>query len=178
MKHHLKRLMGEHTRTFEELSTVIVRIEACLNSRPLGALSSDPDDLHALTPFHFLGGSTSALLPKDDLSEEPETRLNRFQLLQRIRNQFWKRWSSEYLLRLQERGKWRETSENCCVGRLVLVQDDRYPPLKWPLGRVVNVHPGPNDLTRVVTVKTATATLQRHISRLCPLHLEDGDQIN
>lgn len=177
VKHHLKRVMGEHTLTFEELSTVLVEIEACLNSRPLGALSSDPDDLHALTPFHFLVGSTSALLPEDDLSEEPQNRLNRFQLLQRIRNQFWRRWSSEYLLHLQEREKWRETHENFCIGRLVLVRDDRYPPSKWPLGRIVELHPGPDDLVRVVTVKTATTTFRRHISRLCPLHLEDDGKV-
>nr|XP_046491130.1 uncharacterized protein LOC124223331 [Neodiprion pinetum] len=104
VRHHLKRVMGEHTLTFEELSTVLVEIEACLNSRPLSALSSDLEDLQALTPFHFLGGSTSALLPEEDLSDEPQNRLNRFQLLQRIRNQFWRRWYSEYLLHLQERG--------------------------------------------------------------------------
>ncbi|XP_046434479.1 uncharacterized protein LOC124186654 [Neodiprion fabricii] len=81
VKHHLKRVMGEHTLTFEELSTVLVEIETCLNSRPLSALSSDLEDLHGLTPFHFLGGSTSALLPEEDLSDEPQNRLNRFQLL-------------------------------------------------------------------------------------------------
>ncbi|XP_043501598.1 uncharacterized protein LOC122523780 [Polistes fuscatus] len=30
VKHHLKRVVGEHTLTFEELSTVLVEIEACL----------------------------------------------------------------------------------------------------------------------------------------------------
>nr|XP_046478625.1 uncharacterized protein LOC124217263 [Neodiprion pinetum] len=168
--------MGEHTLTFEELSTVLVEIEACLNSRPLSALSSDPEDLHALTLFHFFGESTSALLPEDDLSDEPQNRLNRFQLLQRIRNQFWRRWSSEYLLHLQERGKWRETRENFCIERFVLVRDDNYPPSKWPLGRIIELHPGPDGLVRVVTIKTATTTLRRHISRLCPLHLEDSDK--
>ena len=53
VKHHLKRV-GEHILTFEELSIVLVEIEACLNSRPLGPLSSDLNDLPALTPSYFL----------------------------------------------------------------------------------------------------------------------------
>ena len=174
VKHHLKRVVGEHTLTFEELSTVLVEIEACLNSRPLGALSSDLEDLHALTPSHFLHGGSSTLLPDADVSEVPLNRLDRFQLLQRIRSQFWKRWASEYLLHLQQREKWRDPADNFCVGRLVLVKDDRYPPAKWPLGRIVEVHPGPDGLVRVATVKTASTSFRRHVARLCPLHLEEG----
>ncbi|XP_023248350.1 uncharacterized protein LOC111644041 [Copidosoma floridanum] len=172
VKHHLKRVVGEHMLTFEELSTVLVEIEACLNSRPLGALSADVDDLQALTPSHFLHGCASTLLPDANLTDVPQNRLDRYQLLQRIRNLFWKRWSSEYLLHLQQREKWREPTENFCVGRLVLVKDDRYPPSKWPLGRVTDVHPGPDGLVRVVTVKTATTSLRRHVARVCPLYME------
>ena len=101
VKHHLKRVLGEHTLTFEELSIVLVEIKTFLNSRPLGALSSDVDDLNTLTPFHFLNGAASALLPDADLTDVPENRLDRFQFLERIRNQFRKRWSTEYLLYLQ-----------------------------------------------------------------------------
>ncbi|XP_043486365.1 uncharacterized protein LOC122513904 [Polistes fuscatus] len=175
VKHHLKRVVGEHTLTFEELSTVLVEIEACLNSRPLGPLSSDPDDLQVLTPSHFLNEGVSALIQDAELSTLPENRLNRFQLLQRVRNNFWKRWSNEYLSHLQGREKWRNPSENFRVGQLVLIRDDRYPPSKWPLGRVTELHPGPDGLVRVVTVKTSTSLRQRHIARLCPLRFDDRD---
>ncbi|XP_051864163.1 uncharacterized protein LOC127566223 [Drosophila albomicans] len=42
--------------TFEELSTLLAKIEACLNSRPISPMSEDPSDLLALTPGHFLIG--------------------------------------------------------------------------------------------------------------------------
>ncbi|XP_046143144.1 uncharacterized protein LOC123988150 [Osmia bicornis bicornis] len=173
VKHHLKRVIGDRPLTFEEFSTVLVEIEACLNSRPLYPLSNDVEDLQVLTPAHFLG-IASGLIPEDAPPDVSENRLERFQLLQVIRNNFWKRWSQEYLQYLQERAKWRGPAENFAVGQLVLVRDDRYPPSKWPLGRVTEVHLGPDGLVRVVTVRTATSSLRRHVARLCPLLLEQN----
>lgn len=102
-----------------------MEIEACLNSRPLAALSSDPNDLPELTPSHFLNELVLVLLLYGDQPKLPENRLNRFQLLQRIRNNFCNRWSAEYLLQLQERKKWMNPCENFVVGQLVLVKDSR-----------------------------------------------------
>ncbi|XP_076549276.1 uncharacterized protein LOC143308232 [Osmia lignaria lignaria] len=173
VKHHLKRVIGNRPLTFEEFATVLVEIEACLNSRPLCPLSNDVEDLRVLTPAHFLGVATG-LIPEDAPPDVCENRLERFQILQLIRNNFWKRWSQEYLQHLQERAKWRGPAENFAVGQLVLVRDDRYPPSKWPLGRVTEVHVGPDGLVRVVTVRTATSTLRRHVARLCTLLLEQN----
>ncbi|XP_046141661.1 uncharacterized protein LOC123987780 [Osmia bicornis bicornis] len=171
VKHHLKRAIGDRPLTFEEFSTVLVEIEACLNSRPLCPLSADIEDLQALTPAHFLGVA-SGLVPDEPPPDVSENRLERFQLLQSIQNNFWKRWSEEYLQYLQERAKWRGPTDNFAVGQLVLVRDDRYPPSKWPLGRITEVHLGPDGLVRVVTVRTATSILKRHVARLCPLWLD------
>ena len=51
---HLCRIVGEVKLTFEELSTVLAQIEACLNSRPLVPLNTpDEDGIEVLTFGHF-----------------------------------------------------------------------------------------------------------------------------
>lgn len=72
--------------TYEELNTVLVRIEACLNFRPLHPLSSDPKNLNPLTPGHFLTGGPTTDLIHPDVIDVKVSRLSRFQLLQAIQH--------------------------------------------------------------------------------------------
>lgn len=44
VKYHLKRAVGCHTLTFEEMTTLLCRIEVCLNSRSISAVSDNIDD--------------------------------------------------------------------------------------------------------------------------------------
>ena len=82
---------------------------------------------------------------------------------------FWKRWSKEYLHTLQQRSKWRHSSENVKIGDLVLVNDGNSAPMHWSMGRVIKVHPGDDGMTRVVTLKTVHGQLQRPVVKIVPL---------
>jgi len=63
MKHHLRRVIGNACISFEEMSTILTQIEACLNSRPLCQIPSDPNDPQAPTLGHFLiGGPLIAIM--------------------------------------------------------------------------------------------------------------------
>ena len=60
------------------------------------------------------------------------------------------------------------------LGIYDFVTKKRFVPTVWPLGKIIEVHGGPDDLVRVATVKTATTSLRRHISSLCPQHTEEN----
>lgn len=142
---------------------------AILNSRPLTALSDDPSDLTVLMPGHFLVDSALNSVPEPSLEDIPEIRLSRWQLLRQLMESFWRRWSSEYLHQFQTLPKWYRKRRDFRVDDLVMLKDERLPPTKRPLARVLEIHPGPDRLIRVVTVKTATTTFKRPIVKLCLL---------
>ena len=49
---YIESLMNQSI-SFKEFTTVLTTIEACINTRPLSALSNDPSDIQVLTPSHF-----------------------------------------------------------------------------------------------------------------------------
>ena len=177
VKTHLKTLTVNIKYTFEELYTLLTEIEACLNSRPLSELSSDPNDLECLTPGHFLIGAPLSALPERNILDEKLNFNKRWDLIKRVNQHFWKRWSLEYVSRLQTRFKWKKVSENLKIGDMVIIKNEFSSPLKWPLGRVITLHTGKDNCVRVVTVKTKTGVLTRSINLLVPLpFIVDNDQ--
>ncbi|XP_070527750.1 uncharacterized protein [Cardiocondyla obscurior] len=163
---------GETVLTYEEMSTVLIQIESTLNTRPLCPITEDITDSSALTPGHILTGGSLAIIPEPDLTREPTSRLTRWQMLKQLLDKFWKRWSTECLQRYQAKSKWHHPSHVLKVGSMVLVIDERYPPGKWPLARVTQVHPGNDGLIRVVTLKTASSEFKRPITKVCILPMD------
>jgi hypothetical protein len=167
VKGHIKRVVGDTSLTFEEMYTFLTQVEACVNSRPITQLSTDPNDLIPLTPGHFLIGDRLTTVLEPDLTPIRLNRLSRWQLVQQLQQHFWRRWSSEYLHHLQQRSKWQDkTDKPFKVGSLVLLCDDNLPPLQWKLGRIQELHPGSDGLVRAVTVKTLTGSVRRAINRI------------
>ena len=177
IKYHIRRVVGNSIFSFPQFNTLTIQIEAIVNSRPIIPLSSDPSDLIALTPSHFLVGDVLTNIPQPRLTV-PKTNLReKWQHAQQLMEHFWRRWSTQYLSELQTRSKWKEKRGNVEIGRLILIKEDNLPPAQWKLGRIIETHPGADGLVRVVTVKTAQGNLKRALSKICPLpvHLS-GDQ--
>lgn len=176
VKSHLVRVMGETKLVYEEFITVVIQIESVLNSRPLYPMSSDPNDLQPLTPSHFLIGKPLITVPDPSLKDVRIGRLSRFQLLQKINQDFWKSWSRDYLNHLQQRAKWRQESQNIKIGTLVIIKNDNLPPCSWIMGRVINIHPDNDGTVRVASVQCHKGVFKRAVTRLCPLPIQDNDE--
>ncbi|CAK1589037.1 unnamed protein product [Parnassius mnemosyne] len=173
-KLHLKRVIGESTLTFEEMSTLLSQIEACLNSRPITVDSSDPSDPLPLTPGHFLIGGPLIAVPEfNDYLESNISSLKRWQFIQQMLQHFWRRWSQEYLSNLMNRYKWSSREPEPNIGDVVLVKEDNLPPSRWLMGRIVEKHPGIDNVTRVVTIRTKSSFIKRPTSKLCVLPVRD-----
>ncbi|XP_047039720.1 uncharacterized protein LOC124644424 [Helicoverpa zea] len=171
-KYHLRRV-GNVNLTYEEFSTLLAQIEALLNSRPMYPMSSDPNDLLPLTPAHFLIGRPLTAPACEDLTASNTSRLVRYERIEQMRQNFWKRWSQEYVSELQTRTKWQYNTGTIAPNTLVLIKDDNLPPLKWRLGRVITTFPGKDGLARVADIKTANGVIRRSYPRLCPLLQEE-----
>lgn len=173
-KHHLRHI-SIRLLTYEEMSTVLARIEAILNSRPLYPLGDSPDSIY-LSPAHFLIGRSLTAPLEYDFSSTQENHLSHWQHVQQVSQRFWKLWSKNYLHTLMERKKWTKDRPPLQEGDVVIIMRQNSRPLEWPLGKIVELHPGIDGVARSATLRTAQGTLVRPIARLAPLPVEGNAQ--
>lgn len=175
---HFVRALGTQTLCIEVMQTLLTQIECCLNSRPIVPLSDDPSDFEPLSPGHFLTGSSLKAVPDVNVTTSPMNRLSNYQQIQKLLQHIWQRWHTEYLCTLQSRTKWINHPVNIQRGQLVVLKEENAPPLHWPTARVVDLHPGTDGITRVVTIKTSTGEYKRPVSKICILPVAASDENN
>ena len=154
----VRKVLSEQLVSGEILRTLMAEVESILNGRPLTRNSDDPADMEPLTPNYLLLMQSMNVQPSVFVKGDLYCR-NRWKQVRYVVDLFWKRWLSEYLPYLQERQKWLRPRRNFTVGGLVLIADKRVHRGQWPLGSVIEVHPGSDGLTRSVTVATRTTVL-------------------
>lgn len=161
-----KHGVGDQWLPFEELATVLVSVEACLNSRHIGRLSDDNTESITLTSGDLLGTGSPMTPQSRDHSTTPKTLLQRWKLLEHMKQDFWARWHHEYLDQLLVHSKWKTDQRNFEIDDIVFVRSDNTPPTQWPLGRIVKVYVGPDGLVRSVDVTVKRKIFRRPIVKL------------
>ena len=169
-KKHFRILTKSKTLTFREAETLTIQIEAVLNSRPLTPLTSNPNDLEALTPGHFIIGRPITALPPylNEISKNDNhmTLSETYNELATMIQAFWSRWQTEYLQQFHISSKWHEDKCKLKEGSLVIVKQEKIPPTCWKLARILKLHMGKDGRPRIATLKTSQGTTTRAVKEL------------
>ena len=181
VKDSLKKSLKFSLVEFEELQTIVVEIEAVLNSRPLCYVSAEREEV--ITPSHFLilrrhTAPCSGNTPCSEMNL-----LTRLKRTRRLLDRFWRIWLERYLLSLRERHSRNPTYRSSCikpaVGDVVVIKENK-PRLRWKMGQVISCRRGRDGFVRSATVrvldsKNSPVLIRRPIRLLIPLELSDVD---
>jgi hypothetical protein len=103
-----------------------------------------------------------------------------FRLKQQVVEDFWKRWTKEYLLELRTYHQVRQPyggETRCRVGDVVLLQEEVRPRHMWKRGRVEELRPGRDGKVITVILRTQDGgRLFRPIQLVIPLEVDQGGE--
>jgi hypothetical protein len=183
VKRCLKKTLHNARLTYEELLTLLIRVEGVLNSRPLTYVYPDQDE--PLTPAHLVLGKRILTAPTQVgfAGEEGKNELlKRDKYLKITLEHFWKRWQSEYLTQLREHHKpGKKHGLEVQVGDVVLIEEDNVKRLNWPIAVIESLLRGNDGNVRAATVRMLNkagkiATTRRAVQRLYPVEVKDTER--
>lgn len=171
----VKRILSEmklnHSPTDEVLRSSMIKIENIVNSRPLTHVPIDDESSPALTPNHFLVGSSNGSKPLVPYSDSAKAVKHSWQTSDILANYFWKRWVNEYAPEITRRTKWFSPAKPIAVGDVVIIVDSAFPRNCWPKGRVIAINTSKDGQVRSATVQTITGIYERPVVKLAVLDI-------
>ncbi|XP_055605098.1 uncharacterized protein LOC129753322 [Uranotaenia lowii] len=153
----------------EALYTLIVDAEGIVNSRPLTYLPLESEENEALTPNHFLlGSSTGVKQPPMNFIDLGRTSNRTWNLIQNQLDGFWRRWIREYLPTITKRTKWFGEVKPVAAGDLVVVVNEGRRN-GWVRGKVLEVILGSDGRVRKAIIQTTRGLSRQAVSKLAVL---------
>ncbi|XP_035234028.1 uncharacterized protein LOC118205857, partial [Stegodyphus dumicola] len=153
---------------YEEFLILLCKCESLMNNRPLTYLSEEGDDLSPLKPSMFLQNVIdSNVYDLDEINSM--SIIERWKTLQRVREGLRNRFKKAYLgfLRNIAKGKRRIIK----VNDIALIGNDNKKHIDWTLGRVLELFPGKDNITRLVKLKPCSGVVLRPFQRFFPFEL-------
>ncbi|XP_062538476.1 uncharacterized protein LOC134206766 [Armigeres subalbatus] len=160
----------------ETFETMISEAESMINSRPLTYIPLDCAGQEALTPNHFLLGSSSGVKqPPADPTKATECLRNNWNLIRHALDGFWTRWLREYLPTITRRTKWFRDTKPIEVGDLVFIANEQKRNT-WVRGQVIEVVRGKDGVARQALVRTEMGVIRRPVVKLAVIEVAENEQ--
>ena len=172
VKNSLNHSLQYKVLTDELLRSSLLEAEWIVNSRPLTYIPVSEDNPEALTPNHFLLGSSGGVKPMVPLIDDGVHLRRTWLESQQIADAFWKRFNREYLPDLTRRTKWFQKTEPIKEGDIVVTVDETHRN-GWRLGRIKEVlRSKTSDQIRQAIVTTSKGTIRRPASKIAVLDVQ------
>lgn len=153
----------------ETLLSILLEAENIINSRPLTYVPLDNDTDEALTPNHFILGSSNGLKTLGDFENDGSTLRTHWKQSQMYADIIWRKWIKEILPDLRKRSKWFTDGKPIKLNDIVLVIDENSPRNCYRKAKVIGLNTGRDGKVRSVTIQTSSGILVRAISKLAVL---------
>ncbi|UYV61058.1 hypothetical protein LAZ67_1003267 [Cordylochernes scorpioides] len=169
----LVRMLGFSKLNYVQLETALCEVESIINNRALSYISEDGQDLIPLTPQMFLQTNENNEFPElGKIRANSFTR--KYKILSKLNEELKQRFRKEYLGVLIQRAE--NKRERCLKeGDLVLIGQDNTKRILWPVGRIIKLYLGKDEVNRVAKVKTSTGEWLRPVQRLFPLEISSEE---
>lgn len=154
IKTNLFKILPIKIPSDELLRACLMEVTNIVNSRPLTYIPIEPETMEALTPTHFLVGSSTGIKPVGKFDDKVLLLRKNWQISQKVTDNFWKRWVSEYGPTLTRRTKWFRDTPSLQKGDVVVIFDENCHRNEWPLGRVEDVILSKDGKARQAKIKT------------------------
>ena len=161
----LRKVLGQAKLTFDELQTVLVEVEATLNSSPL-TYECEEVSAEVLTPSHSIYGRLVSLPDENCVTCEDSTKsssIARFKYLSTTLH-FWNRWRREYLTNLRRLAFVKRTV-SLRAGDIVIAFERGKKRGDWKTSIVTETIPGNDGVLRGCRVSVLTSGKRNIISR-------------
>nr|CTR11689.1 polyprotein [Calliphora vicina] len=171
IKNILYKICPTQKFTDESLRSSLMEVEMIVNSRPLTYVSIDCADQEAITPNHFILGSSNGTKPFCELGDIDYRMCLRQSEI--FANAFWRRWVKEMLPTFTRRSKWSQRVKPIEVDDIVLIVDENSKRNTWTKGKIVEVIKARDGQVRRAKVKTINGVVERPAVKLAVLDVDN-----
>lgn len=145
-----------YTPNDELLLSVLAEAANIINSRPLTYVPLENDLDEALTPNHFILGSSNGIKSIGSCVEGGFDLRNSWRQSQSYADKIWQKWIKTILPELlRRRDKWLRDSKLIQIDDIVLVVDENAPRNSYKKAKVIGLNHGTDGKVRSVTIQTS-----------------------